>query len=84
MPETGGVPGDAVTLHGSTGGFAMKHPMAEDHRLDQQAPCPPHPGLTASIHGRSRERAHLETTPTRTRRITGNARHTSHHATDAW
>ena len=36
--------------------------MAEDHRLDQQAPCPPHPGPTASIHGRGRERPHLETT----------------------
>jgi hypothetical protein len=42
-------------VHGSTGGFAMKRPMAEDHRLDQRAPCPPHPGLTASIHGRGCE-----------------------------
>jgi dienelactone hydrolase len=27
-------------VHGSTGGFAMKRPMAEDHRLDQRAPRP--------------------------------------------
>jgi hypothetical protein len=27
-------------VHGSTAGFAMKRPMAGDHRLDQRAPCP--------------------------------------------
>jgi hypothetical protein len=71
-------------VHGSTGGFAMKRPMTEDHRLDQRAPCPalPHPGLTASIHGC--ERPHLETTPTRPRRTIAGARHTSHHPADPW
>src|SRR5215472_7966227 len=37
--------------HGSTGGFVMEHPMAEDCQLDQAGACPHHLGLMASIHG---------------------------------